>query len=39
MIVVVTVMEEVGLEFEDALQVERALVEDGVESDLALLRL
>ena len=36
-IVVVAVLEEVGFELEDALQVERALVEDGVELDLALL--
>src|SRR5262249_35289876 len=39
MIVIVAVLEEVGLELEDALEVERALVEDGVELDLALLGL
>ena len=39
MVVIVAVMEEVGLELEDALQIERALVEDGGELDLALLRL
>src|SRR6202000_1530297 len=38
MIVIVAVMQEVRLELQDALQVERALVEDGVELDLALLR-
>ena len=37
-VVVVAVLEEVGFELEDALEVERALVEDGVELDLALLR-
>ena len=37
-VVVVAVLEEVGLELEDALEVERALVEDGGELDLALLR-
>src|SRR5471030_106108 len=39
MIVVVAVLEEVGFELEDAVQVERALVEDGRELDLALLGL
>ena len=37
-VVIVAVMQEVGLELEDALQVEGALVEDGGELDLALLR-
>src|ERR1700730_11625106 len=38
-VVIVTVMEKVGFKFKKALQTNRALVEDGVESDLALLRL
>src|ERR1700682_3863866 len=39
MVVVVAVMEKVGFELEDALQIERTLVEDGVESDPTLLGL
>src|SRR5258708_27409463 len=36
MVVIVAVFEEVRLEFEDALQIELALVEDGVKLDLPL---
>src|SRR6266850_2228892 len=37
MVVIVAMLEEVRLEFEDALEIEGALVEDGAELDLALL--